>query len=199
MINNTQEKPPMPKQTIKLIGTLVILLFVAVGILLFKNNSEMPLTQFGNGYAESDSKLPAIDKAQSTPTVDLAVVQAEGPNAALITISSQEMAQLVDGVELNLHYDPDKVSNVTITPSELFSSVVRNTVDAEKGVISLAVVRLPDETVAIDAEVILATITYKPGQTGEIMFSFAPDATVVAGNQGDNLLKSIKDLTVTNN
>jgi len=144
---------------------------------------------------ESD-KLPMINKEQSTPSVELAVVEAKEKNTANIMISSETIEQLVDGVELIIHFDPNLVTNVSLKPSQIFSSVVRNTVSAETGVINLAVVRLPDETVTIGTEVTLATITYTPKQPGEITFSFAADGTVVAGNQGDDILKSTKNLTI---
>lgn len=137
-----------------------------------------------------------INKVQSTSSVELAVVEAKEKNTANIMISSETMEQLVDGVELIIHFDPNLVTNVSLKPSQIFSSVVRNTVSAEAGIINLAVVRLPNETVTIGTEATLATITYTPKQPGEITFSFAADKTVVAGNQGDDILKSTKNLTI---
>ncbi|NCN82492.1 MAG: hypothetical protein GW947_00845 [Candidatus Pacebacteria bacterium] len=202
MISNTQSKSPMPNPIPEhavnrfVIGVLAAAILAATSFLLYKNSDTVStLRQPARQMDESD-KLPMINKEQSTPSVELAVVEAKEKNTANIMISSETIEQLVDGVELIIHFDPNLVTNVSLKPSQIFSSVVRNTVSAETGVINLAVVRLPDETVTIGTEVTLATITYTPKQPGEITFSFAADGTVVAGNQGDDILKSTKNLTI---
>jgi len=189
---------PIPEHAVNrfVIGVLAAAILAATSFLLYKNSDTVStLRQPARQMDESD-KLPMINKEQSTPSVELAVVEAKEKNTANIMISSETIEQLVDGVELIIHFDPNLVTNVSLKPSQIFSSVVRNTVSAETGVINLAVVRLPDETVTIGTEVTLATITYTPKQPGEITFSFAADGTVVAGNQGDDILKSTKNLTI---
>ncbi|MDA1079582.1 MAG: cohesin domain-containing protein [bacterium] len=200
MINNLEQKPPMPKSPTNLVVILVALVLIVASLLVYKNYME---NKNSRGLsmelpAESNNQLPAISKPSSTASVNLAVLQGEVKNTAIVQISSEMPTELVDGVEFVIHFDPDLVEEVTVKPSKIFSSVVRNTADTQKGLIDLALVRLPNEAVTVDAAATLATITYTPKQAGEIMFSFDPEATVVAGNQGDNLLKSIKDLTVTN-
>lgn len=193
----------MPKPTPQLILVLIALLVVTIAFLSYKNyKTKTALQNWGFDMQlpqDSASNLPEIEKPQSNPSVSLSLVEAEAENTMYVMIDSEDAMQVLDGLEMIIHFDPDFVTNVTLEPSKIFSSVVRNTVSAEQGVIDFAVIRLPGETVIVDTKKILATITYEPKQAGNIMFSFAPDATVVAGNQGDNILKSVQDIAITKN
>ncbi|PIY80886.1 MAG: hypothetical protein COY80_00525 [Candidatus Pacebacteria bacterium CG_4_10_14_0_8_um_filter_42_14] len=211
ILGNPTPTPPLnPIRKHIQIGISIVIFLSVVSLLYSRNKSQQIIPDQVHENTEQTSavsELPAINKKQSTPSIVLAIkstLQAEELNTfqvgkkstAYITIKSTDLEQFADGAELSLRFDPSVLAGVSVLPNKLFSTVIRNTVSQDLGNIDIALIRQPDEEVVISDEVVLATLSFTPMLKGSTFLSFENDKTIVAGNQGDNILESTTSLTI---
>lgn len=152
--------------------------------------------------------LPTLPQNEGPPTTQLslktilataqepAVFKVGEQKKILVTLSSSQPEQLIDGVELVIEFEPEKLGNVTVVPGKLFSSVARNTVSQEAGTISLMLLRKQSESVVLKSEAELATILVTPLKIGETALKLDRTKTVVAANAGSNILEKTQDVSI---
>ncbi|NCN06779.1 MAG: hypothetical protein GW946_02975 [Candidatus Pacebacteria bacterium] len=200
---------PLPT-AVKIKGIIIILLLLVSGGMwmfsLFPNNKQgsqaQPIT------LKQISDLPSINDPQASPFATLALLPAQagslipyevsvGQSAKVnIVLQSSLAGEVIDGVELQIRFDPTALANLRLEPSHAFSSVVHQSVRQEEGIITLALVREPEEVVSSDTNIVLGLISFTPRVAGETTLGFTTAATLVAGNQGQNVLEQTKDLMV---
>lgn len=152
--------------------------------------------------SDSVSELPALTNLQDPPTTQLAIqttnttFSLNQQGRAEITLQSKDSDQVIDGIELVVRFDPEILSGVSLQPSTTFKSVVRNEVSQENGTIRLMLVRQPNEAITIPTTTTLGTLVFTPKKTGITKLSFDSEGTVVAGNNGADILESTEDLSI---
>lgn len=177
----------MPKRTLYLIIVLILvalgLMFIATASLYPKPSVELPLTRRPTPPVEQTTLLfgdlsMATDSAQPTYSIP-------------IIISAQK--NLVTGVQLELSYDPQIITNVSIQQGSFFSKpvVLLNSIDNDNGRISYALGISPQDS-GKKGEDIVAVLTFKaktpiPSAT---TISFLPKTLVTAEGVAQSVLKS---------
>jgi len=201
----------MSSQTQLFIGTVVFISSLVLASSVFSQKSLLASLLGKNEQAQEETKslLPPILGDEGFANIRLEIKPDLGELGGLATIPAGEQAhaviaatsidgeQMVDGIELFLHFDPEKISRVSLEPGSAFSSVVRNTVSQEAGTASLILVRVVgEEAVSIDGEIVVAKISFLPIEAGATTLRLDGDATAVAGDGGTNILDSILDLQI---
>ncbi len=161
---------------------------------------------------DTTSGLPPLSELQAPPMTQLSLQLANIDSAvatstlernksasAVLLLQSKDADQIIDGVELTIRFDPESISNVSLKPSTVFKTIVRNSVSQETGTITFMAIRQPNETMATTAQTALATITFTPKKAGEMTLSFDAATTEIAGNGGENILEKTHDLTFSSN
>jgi hypothetical protein len=214
----TQSSPQeasTPQKPVKLIvlGGLVMLLLLA-GILLFSRSNrqstslsdlstteptdftEVVVVNDGNEPVEQPLPPMPAELSQALPTqTEIAVISnadtvAVGQPVTLQVVASSE--QTVDGIEFVLTYDPTFLSNVTVTKGSAFTTYIRQEVNSESGRVSVTMIANPGENITLSPNTVLATITGTAALSGEAIFSFDQNRTIVAAGGGQNILKNTK-------
>lgn len=141
--------------------------------------------------------LPPLEREVLPQSVKLMLETAEAGHSAGVSSEIRVMIssdQPVDGVEFVINYNPGQLTNVSLSSSPLFRSVIRESVDEDEGVVSFLAVASPNEVIQPTNEV-LATITATPVQSDTITLDFDVEKTLVAAGAGQNVLEQALDLS----
>ena len=181
----------MSKRTILLI---VILTVITAGLLILAVSSQhQEVPQVAN-----TSPTPTIAPATAVLSLNENTQAASGLKAVDLTVNSG--ASKVTGVQIELAYDPNVLTNVTVTPGTYIADpvVLFNRVDQKNGRISFAEGIAPTGT-AVTGSGVAATIKYSvlPGVTGSTTtLHFLSKTLVSAEGVTTSVLKSTSDLTL---
>ena len=132
---------------------------------------------------------PAQTELKLIPESDTATFAPSSSVSMLMRLESDEPAQEIDGIEFVLRYSPPTLTDVRFTPSAVFSTVVRNSVDQNSGTISFTAIRQSSESITAGEGITIGTLSFTSGQAGEVTFSFDTEETLVAGNGGNSILE----------
>lgn len=170
---------------------LIILLALVAGILVYvavspkKSNPGMTTTtKETKNPAETVLSINPAVKDNTTSTYSSDVLVNTGSNT-------------INGVQLELYYDPSIITNVIIKPGSFFSSSVEllKKIDQSNGRISYALSVLPGQK-GESGKGTFATITYTviPSLTSDrTSFNFLPKTEVSGEGTPGSLLKSTSD------
>ena len=187
----------MSKRTFALIFTLFIIAIVLVIIALYNPSSY-------------DTSTPKTLTATPTPAITKPLAQTElkfGTLSNLPVISSSLGAKLaysipviissknnkITAVQLELSYDPNMLTEISLMPGEFFPKPVSllNQIDEKNGRISYAIGTSPTES-GIQGEGVVAILTFqaKSPLRAETSISFLPKTLVTAECTNQTVLKS---------
>lgn len=191
----------MPKRTIALIsiiGIIAILLVIAAFI---------QMTRDGSGGATTVNETPT----QETTGEDLKKASLSFiPSSVSASAAASQVEIVADtgglgvtGVQVELEYDPTKISNVQLVPApnSLFGTngqVLIEELRPETGRISYAVVISPSaEEVKGIGSIIGLSFTAVPGATGTTEIKFLEKSLVTVFGASESVLKGTVPLTIT--
>lgn len=170
---------------------LIILLALVAGILVYvavsPKNSIPGMTTY-----TKETKNPAETVLSINPAVKDNITSTYSSDVLVNTGSNT-----INGVQLELYYDPSIITNVSIKPGSFFSSSVEllKKVDQPNGRISYALSALPGQK-GETGKGTFATIIYTvvPSLTSDrTSFNFLPKTEVSGENTSGSLLKSTSD------
>lgn len=157
----------MSKKTLALIGGLFIVTAILIYMAVSPNKGVVP--------------TPLISRPTPAPVASSTLTLSPNP----LTLSSQSGSVNVDlnsgvnrvtGVQLELQYDPNVLTNVDVNPGTFFDNplVLSKNIDTEKGLISYMIAIQPINGSPKKGTGTVATIIFNaqgaPGQTSEIKF-----------------------------
>ena len=200
---NTVPKEPIkeePKTTVPLTHSgvplktvlLIVLLALVAGILVYVAVSPKKSNPGITTNSTKEAKNPADTILSINPSVK---------DEALSTYSSDVLvdtgSNTINGVQLELYYDPSIITNVTINSGNFFSPSVEllKKIDQSNGRISYALSVLPGQK-GESGKGTFATINYTviPSLTSDrTSFNFLPKTEVSGENTSGSLLKSTND------
>ncbi|MBI4084346.1 MAG: hypothetical protein HY431_00390 [Candidatus Levybacteria bacterium] len=180
----------------KTIG-LIIGLLVTTGVLLFVALSAKQPTQ---------PRQTTISN-QPTPTPVEHSTLSFSPNPAFLTTATTGTVDVmiatgvneVKAVQLELSYDPEALSNVTITPGEFFPTpiVLINEIDRQTGQITYALGLRPSQVpVTGIGKAVTIRFTKAAGATGMTEIEILPKSLVTAKGVYSSVLKSATGVTI---
>ncbi len=182
----------LSRKTLALISSLIIVL-VALFVLSFS--------------ATNQSTQPTPSTLQPTPTPIAQTVIQMTPNPVVLTNGKGSVEVKVDtneneisAVQLEILYDPQALSNVTIKLGTFFSSTVPlwNKIDKEKGTITYSLVILPQEP-QLKGSGTVAVIEFNKNPSSSIAsteIEILPRTIVVTSGNSTSLLKEAIGTTV---
>lgn len=183
----------MSKRTFALIFTLFTVAVVLVIIALYNPSSyetkivvvptptktPMPLAQTELRFGKLSTAYPIELESKKPPVYSLPILISTGTNK-------------VTAVQLELSYDPQMMTAISLAPSNFFPKPVSllNQIDEKNGRISYAIGTSPNES-GIQGEAVVAILTFQtrsllPGQTN---ISFLPKTQVAAEGINPSVLK----------
>jgi len=174
------------------------LLIILESILVVKN------TPIGQGQVKEKLSLPRSTQSPKEAEVSLqggeTVNLGETSRLGIVLLAKETL--MLDGVDVYINYDPDKVEVMGIDPSEKFSYVARNWIEPEEKRVLISMVEptaMEGVKISGGEEVSLAVIEFKALSTGRADFKiYSPGeakGTVLAG-QGKEYSFTKKDLTI---
>lgn len=184
----------MSKRTIG----LIIGLFVTTGVLLFVALSAKQPTQERQTTIVNQPTPTPVE--QSTLTLSPNPATLTSGNSGTINVVIDTGANEVIAVQLELSYDPEALSSVTIAPSEFFTTpyILEDDVDRQTGRITFALGLRPSQ-VPVTGIGNVATIrfTKAAGATGITAIEVLPNSLVAAkAAKGVSVLKSATGATI---
>ncbi len=196
-VTNTQpQEETKPAQTgvpLKTIILIVVLAIVAVSLVyvaFFTNNS--PLRQI------IEKQREVKNPAQTILTIDENARDEEtNEYYSIVTVNTGE--NNINGVQLELYFDPTLLRNVTVTPLDFFPQSVEllKKIDQTNGRISYALTVSPGES-AVNGKGNLVKISYTPIGSAKIssVINFLPKTEVSGEGTAASLLKETHDGSV---
>ena len=185
----------MNKQTFALLSFLVLITAVLVFFAVSSPSEKKEV-----------APQPTVAVQQPTPSL-VQTVMSLSPNPVEVSSNSGTVDVNVDtannnitGVQLELSYDPNVLTNVQVSPASFFDapSVLINNIDTKNGKISYAIV-IPPTGEAKKGVGIVATIKFniKKGATAnQTQIEFLPKSLVTAEGLAYSVLKSTSDTIV---
>lgn len=178
----------MPKRTLYLI---IVLFLVALGLMFIAQATPYPSTPQPNIVT-----IPTPSVAQTVLLFDeIAMSTTSAKPSYSIPIIIQTGKNLVTAVQLELSYDPEIITNVSIQQGAFFPKpvVLLNNIDKENGRISYALGISPEDS-GKRGEDILATLTFKTNVSSPTAttISFLPKTLVTAEDVEQSVLKSTR-------
>ncbi len=119
----------------------------------------------------------------------------EGEFFNLVIIVKAE-AQVIDGAEFLLNYDPSLVKLGEPIPGTFFSVYPQKKVDNEKGTVKVIALQPPGESKSLKEE-IMVTLPITVLQKGKAVFEFDKSKTHIAGYGGQELLEESVSLSIS--
>jgi hypothetical protein len=191
----------MPKRTIALITviTLITLLLVTAAFIQLKKDT--PIT--GEPQRTSQPQISkTIEKRASLSFSPQVASTSSIPSRVDILADTGGLA--ITGVQVELEYDPTKISNVSLIPvtvNNLFGDkgqVLIQELRPSAGRISYAVVISPDANeVKGVGPIIGLSFTAAPGATGETQIKFLDKSLVTMLGSTESVLKGTVPLSIT--
>ncbi|HEX7042056.1 MAG TPA: cohesin domain-containing protein [Patescibacteria group bacterium] len=185
----------MPNKT----TILIIILFLITCGLLYLAITNTPVQK--KETATNPTPTPISVNAKTTLTLTTASATESSRTADYTVAVVVDTTNKVNGVQLELSYDSQKITNVTLHPGTFFKepNVLLNSVDANNGRISYALAEQVDLT-GKTGKGTIATISFnlshatKPNDTAKI--SFLPKTAVSADKILESVLESTQDITI---
>ena len=176
----------MPKRTLYLI---IVLFLTALGLMFIAQLTPYPKTPQPNIVA-----IPTPAVAQTALLFDeISMSTSSAKPLYSLPIIIQTGKNLVTGVQLELSYDPEIITNVSIQQGTFFLKpvVLLNNIDKENGRISYALGINPQDS-GKKGEDIVATLTFKTNVLSPTAttISFLPKTLVTAEGVEQSVLKS---------
>lgn len=195
----------MPKKTTILIAVLVLftagLIYIAI-----KTEQQVPPEIVEETLTEEEllNLIPTISpKTQISfqPAVLSTIDNPQSEYTVDVTVNTN--GQAVSGIQLELSYDPEILSNVTVTPSEnnLFGTnpaVLINSVDQDLGRISYAIALggLNDDEVTGNGNIASITFNANTALAQNTQISILPKTTVRSLRSTNSLLQNALPLNI---
>ena len=176
----------MPKRTLYLI---IVLFLTALGLMFIAQLTPYPKTPQPNIVA-----IPTPAVAQTALLFDeISMSTSSAKPLYSLPIIIQTGKNLVTGVQLELSYDPEIITNVSIQQGSFFLKpvVLLNNIDKENGRISYALGINPQDS-GKKGEDIVATLNFKTNVLSPTAttISFLPKTLVTAEDVEQSVLKS---------
>lgn len=175
----------IPKSTLSLIAVLGI---ITVALLY------IALSQTTKTPQQSVTNTPTVTTSPAHTMLFLTLAP-----PSLVTVHMDTGSNTVTAVQLELAYDPNVLTNVTVTKGTFFDQSVElfNKVDARNGRISYAIA-IPPTGQPKKGQGIIATISYQRvlGATQQTSISFLPKSKVTEEGVNPSVLQSTTDVII---
>lgn len=188
----------MPKKT----TILIVILAVITGVLIFlaiRSDQGQQLLNIDTPTPTPNAVQPFAQVAFASPTVDAST----GPTTQSVDVLIDSAEKPVAGVQLELSYDPNALTNVSVkTPTASFfgenPSVLISSVDPEQGRISYAVGISATEAEKAGRGTV-ATITFTVNRQSGLpstSITFLPKSAVTTLSAPSSVLSSVSPLQI---
>lgn len=180
----------------KTIG-LIIGLLVTTGVLLFVALSAKQPTQPKQTTISNQPTPTPVE--QSTLTLSPNPATLTSGNSGTIDVIIDTAVNEVKGVELEMAYDPEALSAITITPAEFFPApvILKKNIDRKTGRITFALGLRPSQVpVTGIGKVATIRFTKATGATGTTEIEILPNSLVAAKGVYNSVLKSATGATI---
>lgn len=180
----------MPRKTLILIIALIVLAVCLVGLSIYITPQEKKPVQEAPKTVADYAQTEIVISSSATPVSTGSGYQTN------VAVSSGE--NRVTAIQLELTYNPDLVSDVTIEPGPFLTDpvVLLNRVNEDTGRISLALGMSPGQE-PTQGEGVAAVIKFTPlAQEGTTAINFLPTTQVTAVGQNKSVLKSTQGATI---
>lgn len=178
--------------------TLLLILGLAAITILLIVVAVTPKKQITSPQTPKAVITPEIKKANTLLSFSPASLSVSS-NSGSLDVTIDPKGDKITGVQLEIKYDPAVLSDVNITPSDLFKNalVLRKNIDKTKGDISF-VLGVPPTTDAEKGEGKVAVITFNvlDKTNGQTVVRFLPDTLVTAEGLNYSVLKKTTDATI---
>lgn len=177
----------MSKRTLFLIFALFIITFVLLMVALYKPQAPKTL------QVVTAPKEPAAQ-------TDLSFGSLSASASSSIPINIATGKNKVTAVQLELQYDPQVLTNVSITPGSFFKNpvILLNQIDAKTGRISYALgINPTDQGVVGQGVVANISFSAKTKTSEETAIIFLPKTLVTAEGVSETVLKTSKNAIFT--
>lgn len=195
----------MSQKTLLLIGILVLVTLGLVYAAVSSQNSKSPTN---NTTSDTNTVSPSKSSGtmeQSGPKVSTIYFDPETTRANSATVMIDSGIQKITGVQLEMNFDPNALSNITFTiPSDSILgkegnyTVLYDKVDYQKGKATYAAgISLSTPSFPGTGKVVTVSYTIKPGANLPTKLSFVNKRTLVTqSNITTSVLKDTRNLTI---
>lgn len=117
-----------------------------------------------------------------------------------VSVMADPHGNKINGIQIELSYDPTVITNVTITPGSFFSHpvVLFHTIDKVDGRISYVIAAGLSDGLATQSGVVATlALTLNPQATASTTLHFLPKTKVTQEGTLESVLKTAEDLTLT--
>ena len=150
---------------------------------------------WATGYLKKPSLPSAPAATPSAEAESYPVTLSFSPSMETYTVDQTFTVEIVlgaeeetvtTGVDLKLYFDSQKLEVLDVSSSDFYPQRLKNTIDAEEGIIRLALTNTPDQE-EVKGGGVIGTITFKALEAGETGIDFE-EGSIIAGTSGTNLL-----------
>jgi hypothetical protein len=179
----------MSKRTLILIIFLTVLTAFFVYLAVSQNSLPQPTQN------TQTNVIPTTKPSQAFTTLAL---QSQTPTLVAVTIDTHGKKNKVTAVQLELSYDPQKVSGVTVTPGKFIGTTTPliNRIDEKQGRITYALAIQPSGK-GVTGSGTVATISFQPRGTGTMELKVLPTTLVTAEGVSESVLRQATGTTIT--
>ena len=181
----------MSKRTLFLIFVLFIITFVLLAVVLYKPSSPSQTPQVMVPKESAEQTILSFEKPIATSSLS---VENLGYSLPINIVTGKNK---VTAIQLELQYDPQTLTNVSITPGVFFKNpeILLNQIDAKTGRITYAFgVGLRDQ--GIVGKGVVATLNFetKAGVPQETAILFLPKTLVTAEGADQSVVKETNNI-----
>ncbi len=182
------------KRMLFLIGSVLVVIILAfmIASLLTRPQSPGLNTLYGN----IPTPIPATSQSKNAPTSVLSLKKQSDTSIAVLLDTGNKV---VSAAQIELSYDTQVLTNVTVTPGTFFdnSLTLINTVDPKTGTIFFASAVSPYGKQKTGKGILgIINFTVLPGITNQTSFSFLPRTKITSEGIDVSVLKDTKDITI---
>lgn len=179
------------KKTVLLIGILTVITVALLYAALVQQPKSSPLV--GKPVQKVSSAHTVLSLAEASST-------ASSRFNKTISLMADPHGNKVNGVQIELSYDPTIITNVVITPGQFFSHpvVLFHTVNKTDGRISYVIAPGLSDGLATQSGIVATLfLTINPQATASTTLHFLPKTKVTQEGTLESVLKTAQDLTLT--
>jgi len=193
-------KKDMPKKTIALISGLVIITVILFFIAI-NSSSTPPPDKPSDTAMKEDSMNDTVSPPEASPTTPQNSILSINPNPLSVkpgetgtaVVSLNNMGNEVTAIQLEVAYDPNYITNVKVSPGELFSTpvVLINKNNQQEGRYTYAYGIMPNhDPITQSGQVAIITFTAGNKPVDASQLALLPTTLVTARGISNSVLKS---------
>lgn len=178
-------------KTVILISMLTVITVALLYAAIVQQPKSSPLVAKPGQKASSAHTVLSLANGSSTTSSQL---------SKTVNLLADPHGNKINGIQVELSYDPTVITNVTITPGTFFSHpvILFHTIDKTDGRISYVIAPGLSDGLATQSGVVATlALTVNPQATASTTLHFLPKTKVTQEGTLESVLKTAEDLTLT--